>query len=74
MRQPRAPHPAWATLASALGSVGRIEEAKAALAKALELEPRFLTMGFINEIWPNLDPVFSERFYEGLSKIASSAG
>jgi len=73
VRQPRAPHPAWGTLASALGSVGRIEEAKAALAKALELEPRFLTTGFINDIWPNLDPVFSERFYEGLSKIAASA-
>jgi adenylate cyclase len=74
VRQPRAPFPAWGTLASALGSVGRIEEAKAALAKALELEPRFLTMGFINDIWPNLDPLFSERFYQGLSKIASSAG
>ena len=74
VRQPRAPYPAWGTLASALGSAGRIEEAKAALAKAVELEPRILTGGFINDIWPNLDPVFSERFYEGLSKITSSSG
>jgi tetratricopeptide (TPR) repeat protein len=72
VRQPRAPYPAWATLASALGSAGRIGEAKAALAKAAELEPRILTGGFINDIWPNLDPVFSERFYEGLKKIPSS--
>ena len=53
VRQPRAPFPAWGTLACALGHVGRVEEGKAALAKALELEPRFLTMGFIDDIGPN---------------------
>jgi hypothetical protein len=35
------------TPASALGSAGRIEEAKAVLAKAAEVEPRFPTKGFI---------------------------
>ena len=74
VRQPRAAYPAWGTLASALGSVGRIAEAKAALAKAIELEPRFQTKGFINEVWPNLDPVFSKRFYEGIAKIGLSPG
>jgi TolB-like protein/Tfp pilus assembly protein PilF len=69
VRQPRAPFPAWGTLASALGHAGRIEEAKAALAKALELEPQFLKGRFILEIWPNLDPVFFERFYDGLRVV-----
>ena len=73
VRQPRAPFPAWSTLASALGSSGRIEEAKAALAKALELEPRCLTPGFIDEIWPNLDSVFCDHYDEGLRKAASAA-
>jgi adenylate cyclase len=70
VRQPRAPFPAWGTLASALGHAGRVEEAKAALAKALELEPRFLAPRFIDEIWPNLDSVFFERFYDGLRVAA----
>jgi adenylate cyclase len=69
VRQPRAPFPAWGTLASALGHAGRVEEGKAALAKALELEPQFLTGGFIDEIWPNLDSVFFERFYDGLRAV-----
>jgi adenylate cyclase len=70
VRQPRAPFPAWGTLASALGHVGRVEEAKAALAKAQELEPRFSTSGFIGDIWPNLDSVFLVRFYDGLRAVA----
>jgi adenylate cyclase len=70
VRQPRAPFPAWGTLASVLGHVGRIEEGRAALAKALELEPGFATGRFIHEIWPNLDSVFATRFYEGLLKVA----
>jgi hypothetical protein len=61
-------------LASALGSAGRIEEAKAALAKAVEVEPRFLTKGFINVVWPSLDQVFRERCDAGIDKIRSSRG
>jgi adenylate cyclase len=71
-RQPRAPFPAWGTLASALGSAGRVEEGRAALAKALELEPDFTKAQYINQIWPNLDPVLTERFYDGLRKVTSS--
>ncbi len=70
VRQPRAPFPAWATLACALGHAGRVEEGKAALAKALELEPRMLTMGLIDQIWPNLDSVFFVCFYDGLRAVA----
>jgi tetratricopeptide (TPR) repeat protein len=70
VRQPRAPFPAWGTLASTLGHLGRIEEGRAALSKAHELEPRFSTLGFIHEIWPNLDSVFSGRFYDGLRMVA----
>jgi adenylate cyclase len=72
VRQPRAPFPAWGTLASALGSAGRIEEARAALAKAVELEPRFLSETLLDEIWPNLDPVLAERFYGGLRKVTAA--
>ena len=68
-RQPKAPFPTWGTLASALGHVGRIEEARAALDKALALEPRFSSPQFFEEIWPNSDPVFFARFYAGLRKI-----
>jgi hypothetical protein len=39
------------------------------LGKAVELEPRLLTGGFIDEIWPNLDPVFFVRFYDGLRAV-----
>jgi len=69
VRQPRAPFPAWSTLASVLGSAGRIDEARAALAKALELEPG-LEPAIVKDIWPNLDPVLFERYCEGLRGVA----
>ena len=68
-RQPKAPFPTWGTLASALGTAGRIEEARAALAKVLELEPRFSSPQFFEDIWPNVDPAFFARFYDGLRRV-----
>ena len=72
VRRPRAPFPTWGTLASALGHAGSIEEGRAALAKALELEPGFSSPEFFEEVWPNSDPAFFVRFYEGLRRIDPS--
>jgi adenylate cyclase len=72
VRQPRAPFPAWGTLASALGSAGRIAEARTALAKALELEPRFMSPRLFDDIWPNSDPALFKRYDDGLRKAASA--
>jgi hypothetical protein len=57
--------PAWLALASALGHLGQIAEAKSALAKGLELEPR-ISPELFARIWPNMDPRFFELFIDGL--------
>jgi adenylate cyclase len=68
VRQPRAPFPTWATLASALGSMGHIEEARAAFTKALELEPLFSPQLF-EQVWPNSDAALLTKFFDGLRRI-----
>jgi adenylate cyclase len=64
-RRPTAGFPAWLTLASALGHLGRTPEAKSALAKARELEP-LISPELFDRIWPNMDPRFFERFVGGM--------
>jgi len=74
VRQPRAPFPSWLTLATALGHEGRLEEGRAALGKALELEPQIWSPQFFNDAWPNCDPGFFARFYDGLRRIDPAIG
>jgi adenylate cyclase len=69
VRQPMAAFPAWGTLASALAHAGRLEEARSALAKTLELEPRFSSPQFFESVWPNADPRLLQRIYDGLRKL-----
>jgi len=68
VRQPRAPFPTWATLASALGHLGQIEEGRVAFAKALELEPDFSPQLF-EQVWPNCDSAFFVKFFDGVRRI-----
>ncbi len=68
VRRPMAAFPAWATLASALGHLRRIDEARSALAKTRELQPDFSPQLF-DRIWPNMDAVFFERYIDGLRLI-----
>jgi len=67
-RLPRTPFPTWATLAAGLGHLGQIAEGRAALAKALELEPEFSPQLF-DQVWPKCDPVLFVKFFDGLRRI-----
>lgn len=71
VRRPTAAFPAWTTLASALGHLGRTAEARAALARAIELQPDFSNALF-DRIWPNMEPAFLERYMAGLRRISAA--
>jgi adenylate cyclase len=71
VRRPAAPFPAWATLASALAHAGRVEEARSALAKTMELRPDY-SASFFDSIWRNTDAGFFELFFDGLRLIDPS--
>jgi adenylate cyclase len=68
VRRPMAGFPAWATLASALGHLGRIDQARSALAKTLELQPGFSPQ-LLDRVWPNMEAAFFERFIDGLRLV-----
>jgi TolB-like protein/Flp pilus assembly protein TadD len=58
---------AYAALASALGGLGRIEEARPALDKLLELNPDFSPEWF-ETVNVGADPSFTTPYFEGLRK------
>ena len=51
IQHPNATFWAYSVLASAQGHLGNIEEARKALDKLMELEPRY-SPEFVNSIWP----------------------
>jgi Flp pilus assembly protein TadD len=67
IRRPGAGFWAYAHLASALGHLGRIEEARPALDKLLELKPEF-SPEFFDSVWIGVDRSFTTPFFEGLRK------
>ena len=67
IRRPGAGFWAYAALASALGHLGRIEEARPALDKLLELKPEF-SPEFFDSVWIGVDPSFTTPYFEGLRK------
>jgi hypothetical protein len=68
VHRPLAAFPAWGTLASALGHLGRIDEARSALAKTLELQPTFSPQLF-DRVWPNMHSAFFECFVDGIRLV-----
>ena len=68
VRRPMAGFPAWGILASALGHLGRIDEARSALAKTIELRPDY-SPSLFDCIWPNTDAAFFELLFDGLRRI-----
>jgi hypothetical protein len=60
--------PAWGTLASALGHLRRIDEARTALAKTRELQPQFSPQ-FFDRVWPNMETAFFVRYIDGLRLV-----
>jgi adenylate cyclase len=58
---------AWQRLAAALGHLGRIESAEAALAKVFELQPDF-GAAYVRATYPFRDPAHTTMFCEGLRK------
>ncbi len=67
IRRPGAAFWAYAALASALGSLGRIEEARPVLDKLRELKPDF-SPEFFKSVWIGVDPSFTTPYFEGLRK------
>ena len=57
----------FAAQASALGQLGRIEEARLILAKVRELQPDF-SRKFFESIWTGVDPSFTTPYFAGLRK------
>jgi len=62
---------AWQRLAAALGHLGRVPAAEAALVKVFELQPDFGT-AYVNATYPFRDPAHSATLYEGLRKAGWS--
>ena len=58
---------AWQRLAAALGHLGRIEAAEAALGKVFELQPDF-GAAYVRATYPFRDPAHTAMFCEGLRK------
>ena len=54
-------------MASALGSVERIEEARSALDKLLELNPDF-SLAWFQTVNVGADPRFTKPYFDGLHK------
>ena len=67
IRRPGVGFWAYSTLASALGSLGRIEEARPVLDKLRELKPDF-SPEFFESVWIGVDPSFTAPLFEGLRK------
>ncbi len=67
MRRPGVGFWAYAALASALGNLARIEEARSALDKLLELKPDF-SPEWVKSIWIGADPLYLATYFEGLRK------
>ena len=67
IRRPGAGFWAYANLASALGSLGRFEEAQPILKKLLELQPDF-SPEFFESVWVGVDSSVTEPYFEGLRK------
>ena len=67
IRRPGAGFWAYVSLASALGSLGRIEEARPILDKLRELKPDF-SLEFFESVWIGVDPSFTALLFEGLRK------
>ncbi len=67
IRRPGAGFWAYGALASALGSLGRIEEARPALDKLLELNPDF-SPEWVKGVWIGIDPSYLATYFEGLRK------
>ena len=57
----------FAAHASALGQLGRIEEARLALARVRELKPDFSREWF-DAVWIGVDPSFTTPYFAGLRK------
>jgi adenylate cyclase len=72
IRRPGAGFWAHAGLASALGRLGRIEEARKSLAKLLELNPDFSQKWF-ESILIGVDPSLTDSYFEGLYKAGLEA-
>jgi adenylate cyclase len=58
---------AWQRLASALGHLGRIDAARAALAQVKTLQPDF-SAAYVAAAYPFRDPAYTEIFCGGLRK------
>jgi adenylate cyclase len=71
VRRPTAGFPAWAALASVLGHLRRVEEARSALARTRELQPGFSSL-LLDRIWPNMRDAFFECFVDGLRQVDST--
>jgi len=67
IRRPGAGFWAYAHLASALGNLGRIEEARPVLEKLFELKPEF-SPEFFESVWIGVDPSFTTPYFDGLRK------
>jgi adenylate cyclase len=72
MRRPSAGFWAQAGLVSALGSLGRIEEARKALDTLLELKPDF-SREFFESVMIGADPSLTDSYFEGLYKAGLEA-
>jgi len=66
-RHPTAGYWAFAALGSALGYLGRVEEAGPVVARLRELKPDF-SRAFIESVFPNSDPRAVGSFIDGLRK------
>ncbi len=67
IRRPGAQYWAYATLASALGHLGRIEEARLVVEKLLELKPDF-SRDYFERVYISVDRSFLAIYFEGLRK------
>jgi TolB-like protein/Tfp pilus assembly protein PilF len=72
IRRPGAGLWAHAALATVLGRVGRVEEARKSLAKLLELKPDF-SQEWFESILIGVDPSFTDAIFEGLYKAGLEA-
>ena len=68
VQRPNAQHWAYATLSSALGHVGQLEEARIARDELLRIRPDFTTESVRKLVYYNKDPGHLERYIEGLKK------
>ncbi|MFN0161125.1 MAG: adenylate/guanylate cyclase domain-containing protein [Burkholderiales bacterium] len=65
IRHPGSTFWAHAMLACVLGHLGRLEEARAALARVIELQPAF-SAAYVARVYAGSHPEVNARYYEGL--------